>query len=99
VALFAFYNIGDFELRSPKPNPINDQSLSSRREEPVRNKAMSDDVSGLIGIEQKPPAESATSLRRALWPWAWFAVTGVVTLGWLIGIGWAAVELVGWLAG
>jgi hypothetical protein len=97
--LFAFQNIGDFELRSPKPNPINDQSPSSRREGPVRNKAMPDDVSGSMGIEQKSPAEPATGLRRALWPWAWLVVTGVATLGWLIGICWGGVALVRWLAG
>jgi hypothetical protein len=49
--------------------------------------------------EQKSPTEPATGLRRALWPWAWLAVTGVVALAWAIALCWAAVELVRWLAG
>jgi hypothetical protein len=56
-------------------------------------------VSGSVDVEQKSPTAPATGLRRARWPWAWLAVTGVVTLGWLIGIGWAAVEFVRWLWG
>jgi hypothetical protein len=101
AALFVLQSKGHFELRSPKPNPIDDQSLRSRREEPVRNKGMSDCVSGSVNNEQKPPLESAISLRRVgrLWPWAWLAVTGVVTLGWLIAICWAGVELARWLTG
>jgi hypothetical protein len=92
--------MGDFELRSPKPNLIDDdQSLSSRREGPVRNKALPDGVSGSMDIEKKSPTQPATGLRRALWPWAWLVVTGVATLGWLIGIGWAGFKLAQWLAG
>jgi hypothetical protein len=58
-----------------------------------------DDVSG--DIEQKPPGEPTTGLRRlrTLWPWTWFALTGVATLGWLIGLGWAALKLARWLTG
>jgi hypothetical protein len=33
-----------------------------------------------------------------LWPAGWLALVGVTTFVWLIGIGWAAVKLVGWLA-
>jgi hypothetical protein len=90
--------MSDFELRSPKPNLADDPSLSSGREQPVRNKGMPDGVSGSMDIEKKSPTEPTTGLRRALWPWAWLAVTGVVTLGWLIGICWAGFELVRWLA-
>jgi hypothetical protein len=62
---------------------------------------MPDDVLGSMDIEQKSQTESATGLRRvrALWPMALLAIAGVATLGWLIGIGWAAVELVRRLAG
>jgi len=55
-----------------------------------------------LDIEQKSPTEAATDSRRlraALWPWTWFALAGVATLGWVFGIGWAAVALVQWLAG
>lgn len=99
AALFAFQNMGDFELHSPKRNLIDDQSLSSGREEPVRNKGMPDGASGSADTEQKSPTKSATGLRRlgALWPAVWLALAGVATLGWLIGILWAAVKLVRWL--
>jgi hypothetical protein len=67
----------------------------------VRNKAVSVDVSGSLDIEQKSPIESATRLRRilALWPWAWLALAGVVTLAWAIALGWAAFAFVGWIVG
>jgi hypothetical protein len=29
----------------------------------------------------------------------WLALMGVATLGWIIGLGWVAVALVGWLIG
>ncbi len=79
-------NIGDFELRSPE----------ALRDELARNKAAPADVLGSFDIEQRSPA---TGLRRlgALWPLAWLALAGVATLGWIIGLGWAAVALVGWL--
>jgi hypothetical protein len=46
-------------------------------------------------------AEPATGLRRLswVWPWVWLALMGVATLGWMIGLGWAAVALVRWLIG
>jgi hypothetical protein len=55
---------------------------------------------GLL-IEPKSTAEPATGLGRlsALWPWVWLALMGVATLGWMIGLGWAAVALVRWLIG
>jgi hypothetical protein len=58
-------------------------------------------VSDSLDIEQKSPTKSATGLRRlsALWPWVWLALSGVATLGWMTGLGWAAVRLVGWLIG
>jgi hypothetical protein len=58
-------------------------------------------VLGSNDIEQQSQAESATGLRRirALWPMALIAIAGVATIGWLIGLGWAAVELVRTLAG
>jgi hypothetical protein len=80
--------IGNFELSSPEPT--NDQSLSSRREE-TANTTTPDDVL----------AERATGLRRlrTLWPAGWLVLTGIATIGWLIGMGWAAVELIRWLSG
>jgi hypothetical protein len=50
-------------------------------------------------IEQKSPTKPATGIRRlsALWPWVW--LMGVVTLGWMIGLGWVTVALVGWFIG
>jgi len=39
---------------------------------------------------------SGTRLLRSL-PWVWIALTGLATLVWLVGIGWAAVKLFRWL--
>jgi hypothetical protein len=73
--------------------------LSARREELERNKAAPVDVSGSMDIEQKSPTKPATGLRRilALWPWAFFAFAGVVTLAWAIALGCAAFAFVRWL--
>jgi hypothetical protein len=62
---------------------------------------MPDDVSSSLDIEQKSPTKPATGLRRlsALWPLVWLALMGVATLGWMIGLGWAAVAFVRWLIG
>jgi hypothetical protein len=62
---------------------------------------MADDVSGSLDDEQTSPIKPATSLRRlsGLWPWVWLALSGVATLGWMIGLGWAAARLVGWVIG
>jgi hypothetical protein len=62
---------------------------------------MADDVSGSLDIDQKLPTKPAAGLRRlsAVWPWVWLALSGGATLGWMIGLGWAAVSLVGWLIG
>ena len=53
-----------------------------------------------MDIEQKP-TEPTTGLRRtrALWPSAWLALAGVLTLAWTLGLGWGAVALVRWLVG
>jgi hypothetical protein len=66
----------------------------------MRNEAVPDDVSGSLDIEQQSPTEPATGLRRnlAVWPSAWLAVAAVATLGWFIGLGWAAVAFARWLA-
>jgi hypothetical protein len=42
-----------------------------------------------------------TGLRRAkvVGPWAWLALEGVATVGWLIAIGWTTVTLARWLLG
>src|ERR1700731_828840 len=47
-------------------------------------------------IAPKLPAEPATAFRRprAIWPWAWLALTGVATVGWFVAIGWTAFTLV-----
>ena len=60
-----------------------------------------DDVPGSMDIEQKLPTEPATGLRRlgALWPWAWFALTGVAATGWLIALCWAGFAFVRWIVG
>jgi hypothetical protein len=49
----------------------------------------------------EPPHEPATGLRRprAIWPWAWLALEGVATVGWLIALGWATVVFARWLLG
>jgi len=54
-----------------------------------------------LPIEPKSTTKPATGLRRlsALWPWVWLALMGVASLGWMIGLGWAAVRLVGWVIG
>jgi hypothetical protein len=94
-------NLGDLELRT-EPSLAKAEPKPSRRDEPAQIKPALAVVSYSLNIGQKSPAEPATIPRRKLWfwlwPWAWLAVTGVATLGWLIGIGWAAVELVHWLA-
>jgi hypothetical protein len=54
-----------------------------------------------LPIEPKSTAKPATGMRRyrALLPWVWLALMGVATLGWMIGLGWAAVAVVKWLIG
>jgi hypothetical protein len=54
-----------------------------------------------LPIEPKSTTKPATGLRRhgALLPWVWLALMGVATLGWMIGLGWAAVAFVRWLIG
>jgi hypothetical protein len=58
-----------------------------------------DNASGLLDIEQKPRTRPATRVQRvlALWPWAWLALAGVVTLAWAVALGWTAFALVLWL--
>jgi hypothetical protein len=91
--------IGNFELRSPEP--ANEQSLWSRREESGRINVLPDEISGSLDIEQRSPADPETGhqRRRELWPWAWLALTGLATLGWVIGLGWVAFAVVRWLIG
>jgi hypothetical protein len=86
-------------MAQPKRKPVTNQWLSSQQEKPVRNGAVADDVSGSTGIEQNSPIEPAPGFQRlgALWPAVWLALAGVATLGWLIGIVWAAVKFVRWL--
>jgi hypothetical protein len=36
---------------------------------------------------------------KPLWPWAWLALEGVATVGWLFAISWGAVALARWLLG
>jgi hypothetical protein len=36
---------------------------------------------------------------KAVWPWAWLALEGVATIGWMIALGWAAVAFARWLLG
>jgi hypothetical protein len=75
--------------------------LSSRRDELERNKAVPVVVSGSSDVEQKSPTKPTTGLRRilALWPWAFFAFAGVITLAWVIALCWAVVTLVRWIVG
>jgi hypothetical protein len=87
--------LGDLELRPSERAPLTAEPIPLRRDEPPINKAVFVAVSDSLDIGHKP----AAGLRRTLWPWSWLVVTGVVTLGWLIGIGWAAVELVKRFAG
>ena len=86
-------------MAQPKRKPVTNQLLSSQQEKPVRNGAVPDDVSGSTGIEQNSPIEPALGSQRlgALWPAVSLALAGVATLGWLIGIVWAAVKFVRWL--
>jgi hypothetical protein len=69
------------------------------RDEPVRNKPALEVVPDSLDIEQKSPTEPATRLLRvlALWPWAWLAFAGVVTLAWAVALCWAAFAFVRWL--
>jgi hypothetical protein len=50
-----------------------------------------------LPIEPKSTTKPATGLRRL--SSVWLALMGVATLGWMIGLGWAAVALVRWLIG
>jgi hypothetical protein len=88
-------------LHNPEPNDVNDQVSPSRRVETARHQTIPDNGVGSMEIEQESQTKSATDQRRvtALWPMALLAVAGVANLGWLIGMAWAAVELVRTLAG
>jgi len=99
-------NLGDMELRPSERSMSTADATPLRRDESAQHKAAFSAVLGSpkIGLGSpnlgpESPVEPAAGLRRTLWPWAWLALTAVVTLGWLIGIGWAAVELVQWFAG
>jgi hypothetical protein len=89
----------DLELRPSEGAASEAESIALRRDELPMNQAASVVISGSSDPGHKSPAEPAGGFRRALWPWAWLAVTGVITIGWLIGMGWAAVELVKLFAG
>jgi hypothetical protein len=47
----------------------------------------------------EPPHEPATGLqwRKDIWPWSRLALEGVVTVGWVIAIGWTSVAFARWL--
>src|ERR1700736_6129436 len=96
-------NLGDLELSTrerslSKADTMPADAMPSRRDELAQSAAPLAVHFCPLDIDEKSQAAPATGHRRVLWPWAWLAVTGVATLGWLIGIGWAAVELVEWLA-
>jgi hypothetical protein len=91
--------LGDLELRPSERAPSTAEPIPLRRDAPPINKAVFVAVSDSLDIGHKPAAGLRRTLWPWLWPWAWLVVTGVVTLGWLIGIGWAAVELVKRFAG
>jgi hypothetical protein len=76
------------------------RSIAIELNEPLSS-SHPDDASGSLDIEQKSPTEPATRVQRilALWPWAWLAFAGVVTLAWAIGLGWAAFAFVRRLVG
>jgi hypothetical protein len=65
-----------------------------------RKKLQRKETSGRNGsaLNDNVPSQTAsgTRLLRGL-PWAWIALTGLATLVWLVGIGWAAVKLFRWL--
>ena len=67
----------------------------------MRKKPELEVVCGSLDIEQKSPIEPANRTRRilALWPWAWLAFAGVVTLGWAIALGGVAFAFVEWMVG
>jgi hypothetical protein len=73
------------------------------REEPVRNKAAPVLVSGSSNIEQNHRLIPQTRVQRfkALWPWVWLVLAGVLllTLAWAIALCWAAFAFVRWLVG
>jgi hypothetical protein len=58
---------------------------------------------GILSVNVKPefPDEQATSSRKRgpIWPYTWLALVAVATVGWLLGLGWAAMTIVRWLAG
>lgn len=99
-------DLGDMELRPSERSMSTANATPLGRDESAQHKAAFSVVLGSsnIGlgspdIGPKSPLEPAAGLGRTLWPWAWLVLTAVVTFGWLIGIGWAAVELVQWFVG
>ena len=74
--------------------------IKSSRKHPVRNRTILA-ASRSLAIEQKLSHEPATRLQwlRALWPWAFLALAGAITIAWAIALCWAALALFRWLAG
>jgi Na+/proline symporter len=54
-----------------------------------------------MDLERKAPTERSTVLRRlrALWPLVCLAFAAVVTLGWIVVIGWAAFVIIRYING
>jgi hypothetical protein len=75
--------------------------LPSPRDGPVRKKPEFEVISGSLDIERKSPIEPATRTGRilALWPWAWLAFAGAVTVAWAIALGGVAFAFVQWIVG
>jgi hypothetical protein len=62
---------------------------------------MSGTLSGSVNIKPKLQDERAMGSRKRapIWPYAWLALEGVATVGWVFALGWAAITLLGWLLG
>jgi hypothetical protein len=75
-------------IAQPEPKLMNRKKLQPKETSGRNGSALNDNV----------PSQTAsgTRLLRGL-PWAWIALTGLATLVWLVGIGWAAVKLFRWL--
>jgi hypothetical protein len=88
--------LGHFQLSNSERT-----SSATKREDSALAKAVPADASALQDNEQRSPIQPATRVQRikALWPWAFLAFAGVITLAWAIGLGWAAFAFVRWLVG
>jgi hypothetical protein len=74
-------------IARPEPKLVSNQKLQPKETPGPNGSALNDNA----------PHQTASGTRslRSL-PWVWIALTGLATFVWLVGIGWAAVNLFRW---